>query len=265
MAREIFPNIMPMTREMRRIHLLTHWEKVDPGRLRNSTAVVIDVLLATTNIAVGLQHGAERFVLARDREETDRLAGQLPPGDSLRAGEVGDDIIREYELSPLPSSFRDTRIRGKTIVMNTTNGTKAVHACRSAEKTVLAAVVNAGAVVNYLFRESVNKITIVCAGNIGRIAYEDFFCGGLMVDRLVEQEKYRINDAALAARDAYLQRKDDPLPVFRESLSGRAIRAYGSEEEIRLAAKKDVFPIIPSVTNHSTFIEVRGARQKEYI
>lgn len=249
---------MPMTSEMRRIHLLTHWETVDPDRLRVSTAVVIDVLLATTNIVIGLQHGAERFILARDREETDRLAGQFPPGDSLRAGEVGDDIIHEYELSPLPSSFRDTRIRGKPIVMNTTNGTKAVHACRSAEKIILAAVVNAGAVVNYLSRESMNKITIVCAGNIGMIAYEDFFCGGLIVDRLLAQERYRVNDAALAARDAYLQRKGDPLPMFRESLSGRAIRVYGSEQEIRLAARKDISSTVPSVTGNEMFVEVQG-------
>lgn len=243
---------------MPRIHLLTHWEAADPKRLEGATAVVIDVLLATTNIVIALAQGAERFLLARDRQETERIAGALPAGEYLRAGEVGADVIREYELIPLPSAFSSADLNGKTVIMNSTNGTKAVHACRSAGRIVLAALANAGAVADVLLRDSTGRITIVCAGNVGLIAYEDLYCGGLIVDSLLTGGEYKVNDAALVARDTYLQRKGDILPIFRESLSGRAIRVYSSEEEIRIAAREDTYSLIPeAVDNSSDFIEVR--------
>ena len=236
---------------MPRIYLVTAWQEVYPERLKGATAVIIDVLAATTNIITGLAHGAERFILARDREETEALAQQLPPESRLRAGEIGSSIIREFELTPLSSNFRSPRVKGKTIVLNTTNGTRAAHACRPAARMILAAVINARAVVDFLVREQTEKITIVCSGNLGKIAYEDFYCGGLLVEKLLAHHEFRANDAALAARDVYRQGREQAFPAFLDTLSSRAILAYGTEDEIRFAAQEDLYSLVPGMSPHS--------------
>ena len=244
---------------MARIYLVTAWQEVDPGRLKGVTAVVIDVLAATTNIITGLAHGAESFILTRDREETEALAQKLPPESRLRAGEIGSGFIREFELTPLSSNFRSPRVKGKTIVLNTTNGTKAAHACRPAQKVILAALVNARAVVDFLAREQTEKITIVCAGNLGKIAYEDFFCGGLLVEKLLAHRDFRANDAALAARDVYRQGRERAFPAFLDTLSSRAILVYGTEEEIRFAAREDLYTLVPGMFPHPSLgLEIKA-------
>lgn len=244
---------------MPRIYLVTTWQEVDPECLNGVTAVVIDVLATTTNIITGLAHGAERFILARDREETEALAHLLPPESCLRAGEIGSNFIREFELSPLSSNFRSPRVRGQTIILNTTNGTKAAHACRPSQKVILAALVNARAVVDLLVREQMEKITIVCAGNLGKIAYEDFFCGGLLVEKLLASREYRANDAARAARDVYRQGRERAFPAFLDTLSGRAILTYGTEDEIRYAAQEDLYPLVPVMSPPSSLgLEIRA-------
>ncbi|MCX5868648.1 MAG: 2-phosphosulfolactate phosphatase [Proteobacteria bacterium] len=244
---------------MPRIYLVTSWQEVYPERLKGATAVVIDVLAATTNIITGLAHGVERFILARDREETEALAQKLPPESRLRAGEIGSSFIREFELSPLSSNFRSPRVRGQTIVLNTTNGTRAAYACRPAARVILAAVVNARAVVDFLVREQTEKITIVCSGNLGKIAYEDFFCGGLLVEKLLASREYRTNDAALAARDVYRQGRERTFPAFLDTLSSRAILTYGTEDEIRFAAQEDLYSLVPGMSPHSPLgLEIRA-------
>jgi len=236
----------------RRIHLLTAWERIDPDRIRGATAVVIDVLLATSNVVAGLGHGVERFLLARDRDETERIARGLAPGRYLRAGEIGTDMIREFEMLPLPSQFREEeKLRGQTVVLNTTNGTRAVHACRPAGRIVLASLLNARAVADDLFDKAEERITIVCAGNIGLIAYEDFFGGGMLVDLLLERGDYRINDAARAARDTYRYGRGRAADTFVQTLSGLAIKIYASEEEIHFAARENIYPLVPCVTDNS--------------
>lgn len=116
---------------------------------------------------------------------------------------------------------------------------------------ILAAVVNARAVVDFLVREQAEKITIVCSGNLGKIAYEDFFCGGLLVEKLLAHREFRANDAARAARDVYRQGRERAFPAFLDTLSSRAILAYGSEDEIRFAAQEDLYALVPGMSPHS--------------
>jgi 2-phosphosulfolactate phosphatase len=156
----------------------------------------VDVLRATTTLTVAIGNGARAVVPCATPEEALALRARRP--DTLACGEREGRIVAGFDLGNSPFEYAAERVNGRTLAFASTNGSRAMLAARDVRRRVLAAFVNAGAVVGAVSRES--DVTIVCAGKLGGFSYEDACCAGLLVARLAHRGAIAANAAARFAR-----------------------------------------------------------------
>ena len=154
---------------------------VDPKELSGCTCVVIDVLRATTTIATALFAGAREVIPCLEIEDARRIAASLPTGSYLLGGERGGKKIDNFQLGNSPAEYTAEVVKDKVVVFTTTNGTRALLACRGAEFVLCGAFVNLSPLCEAIRNRS--NIHLVCAGTDGQISREDVLLAGAIVDR----------------------------------------------------------------------------------
>ena len=99
---------------------------LDAAEVQGRTVFVIDILRATTTMCAALDHGAKAIIPVASTEEALRLAQTIGSADVLLAGEKNCVRIPGFHLGNSPLEMTETAVRGKTIIVTTTNGTKAL-------------------------------------------------------------------------------------------------------------------------------------------
>jgi 2-phosphosulfolactate phosphatase len=193
--------------------------------LSQTTAVVFDVLRATTTMITGLEHGVKQFFPVETVEAARARKAQDP--DVLLAGERGGLPLEGFDLGNSPKEFKE--IRGKSVVITTTNGTIALHRVRHAKKIYVGALINLDALAQVLAAENSTPILLVCAGTGEEFALEDAIAAGGLVDRLPHDS---LSDAALLVKSLYQQVSSDVLSYLRSSRNGRALANIGKVEDV---------------------------------
>ncbi|HEY2804338.1 MAG TPA: 2-phosphosulfolactate phosphatase, partial [Gemmatimonadales bacterium] len=84
--------------------------------VQGRNVVVIDVLRATTTIAVALFNGARAVLPAASTEEALRMAQNFERDDVILAGERKSVRITGFALGNSPLEFTPAVVQGKTIV-----------------------------------------------------------------------------------------------------------------------------------------------------
>lgn len=232
------------------VHLLP--ALFEPAELAGGTAVVIDVLRATSTIVYALAAGADRVIPCGEVDEARQIATRLKPGSALLGGERGGLRINGFDLGNSPTDYTPEVVAGKTLVFTTTNGTRALLRAREARRVVAAAFANLNAVVRWLVAET-GPIHILCAGTDGKVTLEDVLCAGFIVQgvqRAVADVDLMDDAARLALNLSESQgRHYDPfLSVLRESFGGRNLIEHGLEADIIVAARWDVADLVPELS-----------------
>jgi 2-phosphosulfolactate phosphatase len=192
--------------------------------VRGPCAVIVDVLRATTTLTVAFAHGARGVIPTATPDEALALRGSRP--DTLVCGERDGRIVPGFDLGNSPFEYTDERVRGRTLAFASTNGSLAMLAARHARRRVLAAFVNAAAVVESVRRE--REVTIVCAGKLGGFSLEDAACVGLLLARLEPHGGVPDGAAARLAR-ALAPRDAGEVRVLVEGAAhARDLRSMGA-------------------------------------
>jgi 2-phosphosulfolactate phosphatase len=233
-----------------RVHLLP--ALFAPEELAGGIAVVIDVLRATTTIIHALAAGAGRVIPCGEIDEARQVAASLPDGTVLLGGERGGLRIPGFDLGNSPTEYESAIVAGKTIVMTTTNGTRALLRARTARRVVVAAFANLNAVVGWLAAET-GPIHIVCAGTDGAVTLEDVLCAGSIIEGLrqaVSGLDFSDDSAALALNlsETRASHYDPLLAVLRGGRGGRNLIENGLESDISVAARRDVADLVPELS-----------------
>src|SRR5260370_26043447 len=134
---------MPAGKEVR-VHLVC--DGVRPECLAGRLDVVIDVLRATTAIVHALAAGCTVVRPCAGVDEARQLAGEMRAGHVLLAGERDGRPVAGFDLGNSPKDYTATRCKNQTLVLTTTNGTRALVRCQSAARILVAAFVNYNAV-----------------------------------------------------------------------------------------------------------------------
>jgi 2-phosphosulfolactate phosphatase len=228
------------------VHLLP--ELVEPQQLAGKTAVVIDVLRATTTVVTALASGAREVLPCL--EVADARAKAAACENPLLGGERGGLRIEGFQLGNSPAEYNERVVRDRTVIFTTTNGTRAMMRCKLAKRVLLAAFVNLSAVCRELAGE--REVEIVCAGTDGHVTREDTLLAGAIVDDLsrVTGDELQTNDQADIAADAWRAAVgqltgNSPLSqALRASRGGRNLIEIGQENDIDLAAEIDRFDLV---------------------
>ena len=239
--------------------------------LAGGSAVVIDVLRATTTIAYALDAGVKEIIPCLAISDALTLAKQFPPDEVLLGGERDGAPIDGFDLGNSPDEYVPGRVEGKTLIFTTTNGTHAISHAQAADEVLLAAFVNADAVVRHLFdREQVH---ILCAGTDGQISHEDVLLAGMLVERLQREGGivYRQNGQAMTARETWLHAFALPHALGAEVLDPDRVAAelrkgLGAKKLLELDLDADIiaaswisrFDIVPKLDKNTMRIRAQG-------
>jgi 2-phosphosulfolactate phosphatase len=243
---------MPNDREVW-VHLLP--ALVPPGRLAGGIAVVIDVLRATTTIVHALAAGCAGVRPCAEIEEAQNLAGTMRAGRVLLAGERGGQPPPGFDLGNSPCQFVPRTCRGCTVVLTTTNGTRALLRAAEAERTLVAAFVNYSAVCEQL-RHDGRPVHVLCAGTDSEVALEDTLLAGALVDFLAQTCEVQLNDAARLAWDCFENQGRILQGALEVSRGGAILRRLGYDEDIRAACQVDRFHLVPELKREPLRVEV---------
>ena len=207
------------------------------------TGIVVDVLRATSTIAQALASGYRRVLCCGEVEEAEAL--RESDGNAVLAGERRCVRIPGFDLGNSPREFLEPR--GETLVLTTTNGTRAVVAAASrCERVLTGSLLNLEAVVAAA-RGRGEDVAIFCAGVKGEFAMDDAYCAG----RIAELLGGEASDAASAA--VRLARSfASPLEGLRASKSARNLEGSGLADDIAWCARESTVDAVPRL------VAVRG-------
>lgn len=210
----------------------------------SSIVVIIDVLRATSTIAAALHNGAKSIIPVDSVAECIRLGKQM---DVITAGERDGKIAEGLEYGNSPFTYPPAFIKGKTLVLTTTNGTKLLHMALSenAKAIVTGSFPNLSAVCNYLTEQKQNVI-LACAAWKDKINLEDTLFAGAVIGRI--KENFSINcDASKIAENLYTEAKDDLYEFMKKNNASHYHRLtnFGLEKDIRYCLTIDVDNVLP--------------------
>ena len=231
-----------------RIDVLFGAQQLTPTDVQGRVVAVIDVLRASTTIAAALANGARAVIPLESSEEVATRAKQFERSALLLSGERRMLRMEGFDLGNSPVEHTREVVEGKTVLLTTTNGTKALLAVQGARDVVVASYVNLTAVC-VMLRAALRggaDVTIVCAGQDRQFALEDAACAGRYVYQLTRRhQEAEVNDAALAA--SLIDRKygDNLMRLFSTAAHGRALAAAGFEGDLAACAAVDSYPVIP--------------------
>jgi 2-phosphosulfolactate phosphatase len=202
------------------------------------TGIVIDVIRATTTICQALVSGYERVYCTTEVEEARALRETL--GEGVLGGERQNVLIPGFDLGNSPREYEEPA--GETLILSTTNGTRAVvAAAQRCERVLVASLLNLSAVVDAA-RDAGEDVVVVCAGVQGTLALDDAFVAG----RIVELLGWERTDAAVAA-SRLAGTWSGAEEAFRASKSGRNLmeNAPELEPDIPFCAREGVLDVVP--------------------
>lgn len=214
--------------------------------LSGTACVVFDVLRATSTFVTALHHGAREIIPTAEIAEAVDLRRQRP--DVLLAGERNGVRIHaaqsggvDFDFGNSPREFTPDKVRDKTIISTTTNGTCALRACARANLILAASFLNLSATAKFLTESQPVEIRLICAGTFDSVALEDVLAAGALADLLAGE----FSDPAKIARQTFQRMKSDLPSAIASSRNGQ--RLLGIPElraDVTFCSQRDVFNLV---------------------
>ncbi|MEO6219804.1 MAG: 2-phosphosulfolactate phosphatase [Ginsengibacter sp.] len=203
-----------------------------------SIVVIIDVLRATSTIANALYNGAKSIIPVDSVADCIKLGKQM---EVITAGERDGKVAEGLKYGNSPLQYNAEFIKGKILVLTTTNGTRLLHMAltEGAQAIVTASFCNISSVCSYLLSQNKNVI-LTCAGWKDRVNIEDTLLAGAIVNRLKDRF-FQNCDSSQIAESLYLLAKDDIFSFIKEKNATHFHRliAFDLEDDIRFSITED--------------------------
>jgi 2-phosphosulfolactate phosphatase len=207
----------------------------------NFIVVLTDILRATTSICAAFENGVKSIIPvatldeARSLKEKGFMVASEQDGKKLDFADFGNSAF----------SFTRDKIGGQTLVYCTTNGTRALEQAKTADRIVIGAFINLGALTDWLVRENKN-VVILCSGWKNKFCIEDSLFAGALAERLLDAGSFCTHcDSATAAMDLWRLASKD-LPGYIEKAAHRhRLKKLGLDDVIPYSFLPDQTSVVP--------------------
>ena len=180
--------------------------------LENAIVVAIDIFRATSSICYGIANGAEAIIPVSTIEECRAYEKE----GYLLAAERDGKVVEGFDFGNSPFAYTKEKVSGKTIVLTTTNGTKAMHMAQErAHQVVVGSFLNLTSLCDWLKVQD-KDVLLLCAGWKDKFNLEDTLFAGAVVN-VLRKDFVHFDDACVAAEDMYLLAKDDLRGYLKKS------------------------------------------------
>ena len=211
--------------------------------LRATACVVFDVLRATSTFVTALHHGAKAIIPVSEIAEALEIkkAETILLGGERNGVRISADGI-DFDLGNSPREYTPKKVRDKTIVSTTTNGTRALRACVGAKIILASSFLNLGATAEFLRRNNFENILLVCAGTGENQADEDVLAAGALCELLSANV---ISDSAEIALITWLKTKSNLAEAVGNSQNGRRLLGIPElRDDVAFCSQRDIFPLV---------------------
>lgn len=228
------------------IDVINYSDSIPQSKTGGATIIVIDVLRCTSCIITALNNGADNVTVFAGVEEARSYAQKLGRENCVLGGERHALPIEGYDVGNSPLQYDRTRVAGKTVIMSTTNGAKAISGIRDAATTLIAASINHLAAA----REAAalgNNVLIVCSGTNGEVSADDTISAGAIVSDLTRiVPDIRITDAARISMLAYTLAERGELNI-KETDHGKYLMGLGDSfiSDIDYCFQESIIDYVP--------------------
>lgn len=215
--------------------------------LENKVVVVIDMLRATSVITTALANGAKQiFPILTVEEAFDKKKELLSKGeDILIGGERKALKINGFDFSNSPLEYTKDNVNEKTIILSTTNGTRAINLSLKADEIIIGSILNARAVALEL--KKLNKdVVFINAGTNGEFSMDDFICSGYMINLLSEISNCDLSDIAKTAKYIY-ENNTNLIDYIKEARHYNVLKSLNLMNDLEYCCKKDILNVVPKV------------------
>jgi len=230
------------------MHIDIHFSPfpLSPHLLSDRTVVVIDILRATSVMVYAMSQGAKEIIPVKSVGEAFQLVKTFSQDTTLLGGERESRRIEGFDLGNSPREYVAEKVRGKRLILTTTNGTKAFHAVSSGKKVLVGSFLNIAAVAGRCF-ELNQDLLIYLSGDQGNFSLEDTVCGGMLIDRIIRRrgKSFTLTDASHSAHILFQKFEANIVESFYLSQHGRDLVDQGFEEDLPYCAQVDVTNLVP--------------------
>ena len=208
-----------------------------------SITVVIDILRATSSICVAFEHGVRSIIPVSTVEE----ALQYKSKGYLIGAERQGEMLEGFDFGNSPFSYMDPVIKGRDIVLTTTNGTHAFNVAKNAFKVVAGSFLNMDVLIEWL-KEQQQHVIFLCAGWKNTFNLEDTLFAGAMVYKLKKHFEFSTGrDSCIAAEYLYMLARNNMYKFLEESSHRLRLERLHIEKDIEYCLTPNQAHVIPSL------------------
>lgn len=219
----------------------------------NKVVVVIDVLRATSTMITALSFGAKQIVPVIEIEAAKTFKQTHQDKDLWLCGERSAGLIPGFDKGNSPFEYMDPTTQQKTLVVSTTNGTKAIQNGKDAKKLYLASFINANAIVNQV--QNSEELLLYCAGTHGQFSMDDAFCSAYIVELLKHKYTLDMCDLTQSLQWAWEQSKEDYVVKIKNCLHGQLLIKKGFEKDIDYCLQQNITNVVPQYHKKANWIK----------
>jgi len=226
---------------MNHIDVIFRHNEVHKEALIGKAAIIIDVLRATSVMATALAHGAKSVQTLADVDEALEMKRRHP--ELLLAGERNAIKLQGFDLGNSPLEMSPELLKGRDLLMCTTNGTQAIAAAQEADQVYTAAFINMKSIVDEIapLRQD---LVIICSGTNGLFSLDDGLAAGILVNRLMNKKDYHLSDNArlmsLAIKDEKELKK-----ALKDCFHLNVLLRNGFQADVDYCLSLDVLEAVP--------------------
>jgi 2-phosphosulfolactate phosphatase len=228
-----------------KINVLLSPYNVDEPYFTGKNTVVIDVLRATTVIVNAINNNAKEVIPVDSVDFALKVSGGAFSGQTLLGGERNTKMIDGFNLGNSPEDYTEEIVSGKTVIIYTTNGSKAIVKAKYSENLIVGCFNNIGAITEYIVNLN-QDFEILCSGASGKFCIEDTVCAGKIIELVLKKvPDLELSDSASAS--LILSRSfSSVLSMLKECEHGKKLIENGFEKDITFCSNLNTVSIIPA-------------------
>ena len=208
--------------------------------------VAIDVLRATSVICTAFQYGVNKIIPVSSINEANDY---LKKGYHV-AAERNGEIVSGFKLGNSPRSYMNDNLIGQTLVLTTTNGTKAINITDVSKLLLIGSFLNLDTLCDYLIDLNKN-VLLLGSGWQNKFCLEDSICAGAISDQLLNSKKFETrNDSTVAARYLYLSAKSNYFGFLKASSHRKRLKKLSLNDDIKYCLTPNQTSVIPFRENN---------------
>jgi 2-phosphosulfolactate phosphatase len=234
-----------------KINVLFLHNNFDELYFTSKTTVVIDVLRASSTIVTALQNGAKEIIPVASIEFAVKISGGLFTGQTLMGGERNTKKIDGFALGNSPLEYTEDIVARKSIILYTTNGSRAVVKAKFSENLYVTTYLNLTAVAKQLAELNIDT-EILCSGNGNAISLEDTVCAGKLITEVQKlNEGVQLSDSAKMSSSLNKSFGKNIFKMLKNSEHGQILMKNGFEKDIEYCSRLDALEAIPVFSNNA--------------